>query len=210
MISKFQFTRETSIKNEVVPFLKKNLEQTGVALIHQESELCGSDLEKQLLVLTVLSGQKLSSDFAYYSFEGQGTDVWLPAHVENIYAIDGIIPYFALGCVSSAYSGGDTRIFDSRKAAKILEKEYPTLMKTKIRYGSQAHPTQSAIYKLVEKDKKYGNVLRYRAQVFTNFVEEVGDAHYEIADVYKITDEILERSVIDQHAWKEGGDPLCE
>jgi Taurine catabolism dioxygenase TauD, TfdA family len=51
-----------------------------------------------------------------------GSDVWLGRHTETLTDASVPIRYFALGCVVPAARGGETLLFDGRKAARLLAK----------------------------------------------------------------------------------------
>ncbi len=49
-----------------------------------------------------------------------GSDVWLGRHTETLTHAPVPIRYFALGCLVPAARGGETLLFDGRKAAPLL------------------------------------------------------------------------------------------
>ena len=125
----FIITSDTSFSNEVLPFLLKNLDISGWALIQiKEYE---ENLEYRMLALSVLVGQFLGSNVGYHFLHSNGSDERLSAHSEGISNPDGIIPYFSLCCITSSETGGETRLFDGRIAAQKVNNQ-PRLNGVKI------------------------------------------------------------------------------
>jgi len=191
-----------SINKEVIPFLQKELKDKGFALLSYDATR-EEDLEKDLLAFIILCGSYFSSWATYLVLKGENASEFLETHNECIYSKSGVISYFALGCIQPSLNGGETRIFDARKAAKLIEDEYPELINVKICYKSGSYPHESAEYTLVFKDPEYDKVLRYRAKTKSNFIKEI-PAGYSEDDIYKIVDEILSKCLIFTHKWNKG------
>lgn len=148
-------------------------------------------------------GQKLANDFSYHTIEGQGTDSWLPVHVEGIYATNGITKMFALGCIKPSEQGGYTRIFDARKGADIIKRKYPNIKDTLIKYSTLSYPNEEATYPLVYKDKQYGDVLRFISFVPTNEIcKEIKG--YSEGEFYKVVESVVRESILHHHSWDRG------
>jgi hypothetical protein len=193
---------KSSIKKEVIPFLQKELKDKGFVLLSYEAT-SEEDLEKDLLAFILLCGSYFSSWAAYFTLKGENAPEPLEVHNECIYSKSGVISYFALGCLQPSLNGGETRIFDARKAAKMIEKEYPELAKVRIYYTSNAYPNEGAEYPLVFEDPEYGKVLRYRAKTKSNFIKEIPKGYSE-NDIYQIVDEILSKCLVLAHKWNKG------
>jgi hypothetical protein len=192
----------SSISKEVAPFLQKELKDKGFALLSYEAT-SEEDLEKDLLVFILLCGSYFSSWAAYLTLKGENAPEPLEVHNECIYSKSGVISYFALGCLRPSLNGGEIRIFDARKAAKIIEKERQELTKVRICYKSNAYPNEGAEYLLVFEDPEYGKVLRYRAKTKSNFIKEIPKGYSE-DDIYQIVNEILSKCLVFVHKWNKG------
>jgi alpha-ketoglutarate-dependent taurine dioxygenase len=116
---------------------------------------------------------------------------------------DAILGYFALGCIQAARSGGHTRIYDARAAARNLLAADPALADARIYYFSTTYPNQSAVHPLVAQDATYGPVLRYRSQTRTNTVVELPHGHSE-ASMYAAAETALDKALVLDHTWQPG------
>lgn len=141
----FKITTNTSLREEVLPFLSLNLHSNGYALVHIDQ--CGKNEEqisRNLAMVIVLAGQYFAKSFATHLLEGFGDKEVLPIHTEGIYEKTGIPSYFALGCIIPGFSGGETRIFDARIAARLLATKDITLCSTHILYSSVSYNEKQA------------------------------------------------------------------
>ena len=78
--------------------------------------------------------------FGVTHLRANGSDAWLGRHTEAL--TDGSLPirYFALGCLVPATRGGETLLFDGRKAARVLAGSLRGAREVRIRYRSQYRP----------------------------------------------------------------------
>lgn len=131
-----------------------------------------------------------------------GSEVWLGRHTETL--TDGAAPirYFALGCVVPATRGGETLLFDGRKAARLLEASLHDARKVRIRYRSQYRP-DVADHSLIVDDKRHGPVLRFRSATGNNEVIAKPPDVSE-ADLYTAVEDAVSRSVALVHSWRAG------
>lgn len=195
---KLQVNGNTSVSKEIAPFLKQELSTSGYGLLQLKSD----HLETDMLLLSGIVGQIFSSNMSYHTLSQTNDEDWLAVHTEGVSYSKGLIPYFAFGCIKKADSGGNTRIFDGRIAAKILRSEYPELAKTVITYNSLANKKEGAAYPIAVYNDLYGWVLRYRAKVITNILPGVNEGDAE--KIYQCVDEILLRCIILDHVWENG------
>lgn len=186
----------TSLKSEAVGQVISDLENKGFAVMHlQPSAYLASDL----LVVSAIIGREVGNSLGYHFIEGESDQTHLAAHTEGIAYESGIVPYFALGCIQPAAIGGNTRIFDGRKAAGLVTEK--GLTNVVIEYGSLAHPEQVIRHSLIVTDSQYGQVLRYRGRVVTNKLITNGLSEDYL---YQTVDAILEESLLHSQAWQVG------
>ncbi len=195
---KLRVTDATSVLKEILPFLKQGLTTSGYGLLQVKSD----PLESDMLVLSGIIGQSLASNMSYHTLSQTNDKDWLAVHTEGVSYSKGVIPYFALGCIQKAETGGNTRIFDGKLAAEILRAEYPNMAKTVISYNSLANKQEGATYPLAVYNDLYGWVLRYRAKVITNILHGADESDAE--KIYQRVDEVLSRCIILDHAWENG------
>lgn len=198
MIKVLEIGNKTSISKEVIPFVLSGLDSDGFSLVSiPKSEKPETDM----LAVSAIVGSKLANDFSYHVLNGEG-DGKLAAHTEGIYYPSGIIKFFALGCVIPSKTGGATRIFDGRIAARIITNTYPGLSGVEIKYSSLAHKDQFAYHPVVVETESHGITLRYRSNVVTN---EISNKQGLTDDfIYKVIDEVLEDSAVVTHMWSPG------
>lgn len=189
-------TSESSINDDVIPFVLSSLRTSGYAVVSVEAV---ENVSSNLLITSSLVGRVLGRYMSYHIIDGESEDSYLATHTEGISYAAGIIPYFSLGCIHLADGGGATRIFDARRAAYILREK--GVHESIIEYSSLAHPEQSARYPLVFNDPEYGDVLRYRSKVITNKIILSPCAE---DDLYRIVDNTLEFCVSYVHSWTKG------
>lgn len=129
----------------------------------------------------------------------------LPIHVESVaFPSDEVSPYFILGCIEPAKSGGETLVFDSRRAGDILSEENPGIADTTIiEYSAANHPGMSATRPLIETNSRGEPCLVYRQKVHTNRVVEKPPG-LEDDSLYRIIDDVITRCVVVQHQWQPG------
>ncbi len=185
----------TSIQFEVVPAVKKFLENDGFALVVVPKS---NHLMSELLAIGSVVGCGIANHVSYSVLEGDSDPNKLAVHTEGISYTCGIVPYFALGCLLPSVSGGETRIFDAKKAALLVRER--GLSDVVIEYGSLAHPDQVIRHSLVV-NTPYGDVLRYRASVQTN---KLITAPVSLDQMYSAVDEVLENCVSYIHVWSAG------
>ena len=189
---------KTSISKEVVPFVLKGLASNGFALISISDK---EKLETDMLAISAIVGLNLAEGFSYHVIHGEG-DQKLATHSEGIYYPGGIINTFALGCIVPSETGGATRIFDGRLAARIITNTYPGLSGVEIKYSSLAHGDHFAIHSVITETENHGATLRYRSKVVTN--EIVSRRGFADDFIYEVIDRVLEESVVLTHVWSLG------
>ncbi len=177
----------------------QQLEEQGYVLIRPVSlPTDTAELERYLTIAMVLLGRTISKSAAYVTLEGCGDDKPLAIHSESVYATAGITPYFALGCVVPAETGGETSVYNGKQACAIIERDHPEIACTEIEYFSRAYPRENAVHPLCNRSS-----LRYRGQVPENYIRHQGRGIQD-ADLYKTVDTILERSLLVRHRWQRG------
>jgi hypothetical protein len=131
-----------------------------------------------------------------------GSDVWLGRHTETL--TDAAVPirYFALGCLVPAARGGETLLFDGRKAARLLAGSLQGAHEVRIRYRSQYRP-EAADHPLIVDDEQYGPVLRYRSATQNNEII-AKPTGISVADLYAATENAVSRSLALTHSWHTG------
>ncbi len=77
-----------------------------------------------------------AQSFGVTRLRATGSDVWLGQHTETLTDAPVPIRYFALGCVVPAARGGETLLFDGRKAAHILAESLHGAREVRIRCRS--------------------------------------------------------------------------
>lgn len=191
--------RSTSFEKEVQPCVLSELQEKGWSILRQ-IDSSPSELFSSMLNMAILVGQSLSmKNLGYHLLESNGSEERLVAHSEGIANPGGIIPYFALGCIEPSRTGGQTRIFDGRLAASIVNSD-PELNNVKVEYSSLSYPNICHAYPLVIPT--FGGALRYRARVETNRVINSGLVSEE--EMYKRVDSALEKSISIEHQWVAG------
>ncbi len=190
------FDSKTSIKETISPFLNRNLETSGWALIKIKPS---EKIESEMLIISALVGQIFSDCIGYHTIDITDSEETLAIHTECISNEDGIVPFFALGCIKPSVSGGETRIFDGRMAAKIID-DIPALSDVIIEYSALANPSARISYLLVVPE--HGRTVRYRSKVETNFVLNSGDLSED--EMYNLVDDVIHKSLIVSHAWNSG------
>jgi alpha-ketoglutarate-dependent taurine dioxygenase len=141
------------------------------------------------------------------NLDSSGDSRFLPVHTEGIYRT---IPlrYFMLGCVSPGLTGGNTIIYDARRAAQRIYREQPELACVSIVYASKAHNV-AAEHQLVETRRLTGGpvpVLVFRDRTESNHLKTLPPGWSE-ESVYACIRRALSRCVIKDHVW-QGGDVL--
>lgn len=185
-----------SIKKTLLPFLSKHLPTTGWALVKVEPS---EKLESDLLIISTLAGQVLGNGFGYHTLDATDSNETMALHTEGISNDGAVIPYFALGCIKPSISGGETRIFDGRKAAAIID-TIPELTDVIIEYSALANPQARARYPLVVGESE--RVVRYRSKCETNTITNPGPLSE--AEVYQSVDEIIRSCLVVSHNWSAG------
>jgi hypothetical protein len=131
-----------------------------------------------------------------------GSDVWLGRHTETLTDASVPIRYFALGCLVPAARGGETLLFDGRKAARLLVASLPGARDVRIRYRSQYRP-DVADHSLIVEDGQHGPVLRFRSATENNetITKPVGISD---ADLYAAVEDAVSSSLTLTHSWRAG------
>ena len=195
-----QITSVTSFEREVVPFVHDALQEIGYVLIQaNQGGYNEQQIERNMIACCALFGRGLSDGLAQHVIEGYDSNEVLPVHTEGIYDPSGIIPYFALACIRPSDTGGETRLFDARQAAKRLRQIDPGLADVKVRYSSSSYPDLYTEHSLVSVYKGQ-EVLRYRTKTSHNTI--VGDVAHD--DFYSTADTCVESSLIISHTWVAG------
>lgn len=197
MSSRLIVNQLVSIKQDILPFVKNRLDGVGWALLQIENS--SDKLESDMLIIASIIGQSLAINMGYHIIQGDSSDEHLPAHTEGISNTSGIIPYFALGCITPSRIGGETRIFDGRLAARKVD-SIKELSGVTIEYTSLANPEECVDYPLVCPD--FGRTLRYRSKVVTNRV--ICSGNLSENEMYQKVDSILEESLMPSHSWSSG------
>jgi alpha-ketoglutarate-dependent taurine dioxygenase len=131
-----------------------------------------------------------------------GSGVWLGRHTETLTDAPVPIRYFALGCVVPAAHGGETLLFDGRKAAHILAGSLHGAREIRIRYRSKYRPEHADHYLIVE-DEQHGPVLRFRSATENNEMIAKPVSISE-ADLYAAVEDAVGRSLALIHSWRAG------
>jgi hypothetical protein len=185
-----------SIKNTLLSFLSSHLFVAGWALVKIKPS---AKLESDLLIVSTLAGQAFGDNFGYHTLAADSSNDTLSLHTEGISNEGGIIPYFALGCIQPSVSGGETRLFDGRKAATLIDAN-PELADVIIEYSALANPQARVRYPLVVTDKE--RVVRYRSKVETNLMIHSGKLSED--EIYQKVDKVIKDCLVISHRWEAG------
>jgi hypothetical protein len=130
------------------------------------------------------------------------SDVWLGRHTETLTDAPAPIRYFALGCLVPAARGGETLLFDGRKAARLLAESLHGAREVRIRYRSKYRP-EVADHSLIIEDERRGPVLRFRSATENN---EIITKPVDInePDLYAAVEDAVSRSLALIHSWRAG------
>lgn len=131
-----------------------------------------------------------------------GSDVWLGRHTETLTDAPTPIRYFALGCLVPAERGGETLLFDGRKAARLVPELLHCAREVRIRYRSK-YRAEAADHSLIVEDEHHGPVLRFRSASENNEMI-VKPAGISEADLYAAVENALSRSLALTHSWRAG------
>jgi hypothetical protein len=131
-----------------------------------------------------------------------GSDIWLGRHTETLSDAPVPIRYFALGCVIPAPRGGETLLFDGRKAARLLAASLHGAREVRIRYRSQYRPDVADHFLIVD-DKRHGPVLRFRSATANNEVI-AKPAGVSETELYAAVEDAVSRSLALVHSWRAG------
>jgi alpha-ketoglutarate-dependent taurine dioxygenase len=140
--------------------------------------------------------------FGVTHLRATGSDVWLGRHTETLTDAPVPIRYFALGCLIPAARGGETLLFDGRKAARLLAGSLHGAREIRIRYRSQYRP-EIADHFLIVDDKQHGPVLRYRSATENNEII-AKPASISEASLYAAVEDAVSRSLALAHSWHAG------
>ena len=190
------FELGASVKNTLATFLSNHLKVTGWALVKVSPS---AKIESDLLIFSALAGQTFGDNFGYHTLDAEGSNETLSLHTEGISNEGGITPYFSLGCIQPSVSGGETRLFDGRKAATLIDAD-PELTDVVIEYSALANPRARVRYPLVITDSD--RVVRYRSKVETNLL--INSSKLSEDEVYLRVDSIIQSCLIVSHEWEAG------
>lgn len=190
------FELGVSIKDTLLPFLSNHLSTTGWALVKIAPS---AKIEDDLLIVSTLAGHALGDNFGYHTLDSTDSGETLALHTEGISNEGGVIPYFALGCIKPSISGGETRLFDGRRAAAEID-TISELNDVVIEYSALANPEARVRYPLVvtERDR----VVRYRSKVETNLI--INSGKFSEDEVYQHVDAIIQNCLLVSHQWDVG------
>jgi gamma-butyrobetaine dioxygenase len=161
---------------------------------------CGEDaLMSAASVFGKLVGAR---SFGVAHLRESGSDAWLGRHTETLTDAPVPIRYIALGCLSPAASGGETLLFDGRKAARLLAGSLPGAGEVRIRYRSQYRP-EFAEHPLIADDDQHGPVLRFRSATANNDII-AKPAGLSEAGLYAAVEDAVSRSLVLTHTWRAG------
>jgi Taurine catabolism dioxygenase TauD, TfdA family len=186
-------SRITVVPNEI----GRSLEVAGYSILRTA---CGEDaLVSAACELGYLIGAR-SVGVAH--LRSTGSDVWLGRHTETL--TDGPMPirYFALGCLVPAERGGETLLFDGRKAAVFLARSLHGAHEVRIRYRTQYRPEVADHYLIVD-DEQLGPVLRFRSATENNEIIAKPTSISE-ASLYAAVEDAVSRSLMLTHSWRAG------
>jgi alpha-ketoglutarate-dependent taurine dioxygenase len=172
--------------------------QQGYSLVNLKdiSHLDSIELEHRLLSFFACVGHNFGDTFAYLTLQGSGSASSLPAHTECIYSPE-VLRYFALGCINPSQEGGNTRIFDARKAASLLEVIDPSICNILLEYRSNAYPDATGRHRVVENGR-----VRFRSNGPTNKV--INSLTYKDDELYSIVDKAIRDSLVSSVEWQKG------
>lgn len=140
--------------------------------------------------------------FGISHLRATGSDVWLGRRTETLTDAPVPIRYFALGCLVPAARGGETLLFDGRKAARLLTGSLHGAREVRIRYRSQYRP-DVAEHSLIAEDEQHGPVLRFRSATENNeMIAKPPDVSE--ADLYAAVEDAVSRSLALIHSWRAG------
>lgn len=172
-------------------------ERKFVLMRHWAAWMNADALLEEFVDISVRIGEGVARSAGIHALCGKNLDK-LAIHCDGIYAPSGIIPYFALGCITPAKVGGKTRLFDARGAAEELLRDHPDIARTVIRYGSLGHPNDHVDYPLCHQ-----GILRYRGDCETNSILEL-PCGYRSEEIYTKVENVIERCLIHEHTWERG------
>lgn len=189
-----------SIRMDVRPFLVTELAERGYAIIKLGDR--GEGLDGDMLLAATLLGEGFGDTVSHRTLSADGHDEVLAAHCEGISFTKGLVPVFALGCSTAAKSGGETRVYDGRKAARLVLERFPKLASARVRYESLGNVGEGHEYPLVVEDGALGKVLRYRGRVETNRLPDGLGLPEE--EFYQSIDAVLAECIAVTHKWERG------
>lgn len=191
-----QVDTATGVAEELQPFLQKHLTESGWALVRVRS---AEDMAEAMWSIAQAVGPMFGHRAGYHIMESNGDERRLPVHTEGVSYQHNIIPYLAIGCIIPAISGGETRVFDGRKAARLID-QVPELSGATIEYSTVSNPSVGQVRSLVVPG--FGRVLRYRGRVISNRV--ISSSSLTEDELYQRVDAILEQCVVLCHHWEAG------
>ena len=148
--------------------------------------------------------RSLGSTVDLVTLDSSGDPHALPIHTEGIYR--SVPPrYFMLGCVKPSATGGNTIVYDARKAAQLIGDERPELADASILYASKAHGI-SAEHRLVETRTTADgsvSVLVFRDRTESNHLPTVPPGWSE-ESLYAYVRDAVRRCVLIDHPWRAG------
>lgn len=159
-----------SLTRDIAPFAQEQLTTKGYAIIKPDFLLQESAeiVEHYVHAFLVACGYFLGSKVGFHFLKGVGSAISLPIHTEGIHLPTGVHPYFSLACFSNAASGGETRLYDARTAAQMLNEFNSDLADVAIDYISGSYDLPPCRRTLVEHHPEWGSVLRFRSGFKSN------------------------------------------
>jgi hypothetical protein len=175
----------------------RELEVLGYAVLRTT---CGEDA--LISAASALGNVIGARSFGVTHLRATGSDVWLGRHTETLTDAPVPIRYFALGCLIPATRGGETVLFDGRKAARLITGSLPGAREIRIRYRSQYRP-EVADHSLIVDDEQHGPVLRYRSATENNEIiaKSVGTSE---TGLYAAVEDAVTISLALIHSWHAG------
>ncbi|HUA29568.1 MAG TPA: TauD/TfdA family dioxygenase [Streptosporangiaceae bacterium] len=177
--------------------IARELEVLGYSVLRTA---CGEDA---LIATASALGNLIGArSFGVTHLRATGSDVWLGRHTETLTDASEPIRYFALGCLTPATRGGETLLFDGRKAARLLTGTLHGAREIRIRYRSQYRP-EIADHSLIVDDEQHGPVLRYRSATENNEVI-AKPADINETGLYAAVEDAVTSSLALIHTWHAG------
>lgn len=136
-------------------------------------------------------GSELGLTTVEHGLIGFGDPEPMRVHSEIIYH-ENLLPYFMLGCVKKADTGGANILYDAVNAAAIIAKEEPELLDVTMVYRAEHYPGTQAVVPLV-RNKQGEDFLAFR-QKKKDLNEVLGlQGSWDEASFYEYIDTVIAR-----------------